>query len=55
MLARHISPFEGGWGDVNTPVCPSPPSLPKPPTCPIIASAARTPTFSTIFALHSKT
>ena len=58
MLARHISPFEGGRGDVNTPVCPSPPSLPslpKPPTCPIIASAARTPTFSTIFALHSKT
>jgi len=23
MLARHISPFEGGRGDVNTPVCPS--------------------------------
>ena len=37
MLARHISPFEGGRGDVNTPVCPSPPSplsLPKPPSPP---------------------
>jgi len=58
MLARHISPFEGGRGDVTPPRLPqtSQPSQSSQPSQasqpPTIAGAARTPTFLARFLHH---
>ena len=56
MLARHISPFEGGRGDVTPPRLPQT-SQPSQPSQPSQASHSSQDShfFSTIFASHSKT